>query len=509
MARLNADLSQSALLLRDDGRLDLACRIFVNTDSDSWARRWVASVAAEQFITARDLAVRLDGLGEAALSAHPGSGLRPQPDQLFTLREDVLIETAGKVRWGLQPMTALMAMVGQYALPYQMSPCDEGELDFTWRPSHSRFEAPVDPAVRVRAKVADLGSGPGWLIRSSLPLTGDVTARARWCNARNLELIGTPNFGDLTAFGGFGLDEDDGCVLAMWMSPYFVQDSTANASGLLNSVLRYHQGTILTSLPADPRLIAPAPLTPKELAEGLRTLVGEVGVVLGDLPENYGWSARAGDDCAVVRLSGTSPDDEPLAELTSTAVSDKPEHDDDKAGMDIQTVLRVPCGYNRAELSLLYAALLGHSAGRPAEQDGTPPAQHLFLALQELERDGLLRQELGAAWNNGWSFTAGHEDARLEIGLVRYGRGPMESALRMYDSYATQLCGVIGRDVDPPAPSAESSLIGSWYGRRDGSTSYEVIIPPTNLVWVTEYMAVEALGWVIRHIIERVQAAAS
>jgi len=338
VARLNAGLSQSALLLRDNGRLDLACRIFVNTDSDWWARRWVAGVAAEQFITARDLAARLDGFGEAAVSVHPGSGPRPQPDQLFTLREDVLIEAAGKVRWGLQPMTALMAMVGQYALPYQMSPCGEGELDFTWRPSHSRFEAPADPAVRVRAKVADLGSGPGWLI---------------------------------------------------------------------------------------------------------------------------------------------------------------------------QTVLRVPCGYNRAELSLLYAALLGHSAARPAEQGGTPPAQHLSLALRELERDGLLRQELGAAWNDGWSFTAGHEDVRLEVGLVRYGRGPMESALRMYDSYATQLCGVIGRDIDPPAPSAESSLIGSWYGRRDGSTSYEVIIPPTNLVWVTEYMAVEALGWVIRHIIERVQAAAS
>ncbi|MDA4132993.1 MAG: hypothetical protein OK454_07710, partial [Thaumarchaeota archaeon] len=81
-------------------------------------------------------------------------------------------------------------------------------------------------------------------------------------------------------------------------------------------------------------------------------------------------------------------------------------------------------------------------------------------------------------------------------------------ALRMYDSYALKISGVIGKDIDPPDSVFGDSLIGTWYGAPDGSTSYEVIVPPTGIVWSTTGMACDALAWIVRHVIERVQTAA-
>ena len=60
VAALNAELTQSALVLRDDGRLDLACRLYVHEGTDHWANKWAQMLAAEQFIAARELSERLD-----------------------------------------------------------------------------------------------------------------------------------------------------------------------------------------------------------------------------------------------------------------------------------------------------------------------------------------------------------------------------------------------------------------------------------------------------------------
>ena len=193
VAALNAELTQSALVLRDDGRLDLACRLYVHEGIDHWANKWAQMLAAEQFIAARELSERLDAmsLGEAAISGHPFSGLRPEPDELFGIRENFLIAAAANVKTGLTPIVPLLAIGRPYALPHHVSAVDEaGGLDFTWHPSQTHADLPVDPAIRVSVRRGDCGSGPGWMIRSYVPVSGDPAAKARWCNDRNAGQLG-------------------------------------------------------------------------------------------------------------------------------------------------------------------------------------------------------------------------------------------------------------------------------------------------------------------------------
>ena len=169
VAALNAELTQSALVLRDDGRLVLACRLYVHEGIDHWANKWAQMLAAEQFIAARELSERLDamGLGEAAISGHPFSGLRPEPDELFGIRENFLIAAATSVETGLTPDRAAAGDRQAVCTAAPHLAADEpGGLDFTWHPSQTHADLPVDPAIRVSVRRGDCGSGPGWMIRS-------------------------------------------------------------------------------------------------------------------------------------------------------------------------------------------------------------------------------------------------------------------------------------------------------------------------------------------------------
>jgi hypothetical protein len=147
IAAVNTELSQSALVLRDDGGLILACRIFIHAGIQWWASSWAGCLAADQFIAARELGDRLGDLGTAATSGHPRSGLRPQPDELFGIRENYLIPAAAGVQAGLADLVPLAAVTGQYALPYEMSVAGDGGLDFTWHPSQQHAPTSTDPAI--------------------------------------------------------------------------------------------------------------------------------------------------------------------------------------------------------------------------------------------------------------------------------------------------------------------------------------------------------------------------
>ena len=112
--------------------------------------------------------------------------MRPEPDELFGIRENYLIEAANGVRAGLTPLVPLLGLGRLYSLPFDMSVTDsDGGLDFTWHVSQSRGELPVDAAVRVSVRRGDVGSGPGWIIRSVVPVAGGEAVKTRWCNDRN------------------------------------------------------------------------------------------------------------------------------------------------------------------------------------------------------------------------------------------------------------------------------------------------------------------------------------
>jgi hypothetical protein len=481
--------------------------VFVHEGTERWAKNWAQIVAGDQLIAARELGEHLAGLGAPATSPHPRSGERAEPDGLFSLREDYLVPAAGKIQRAWRPLVSLLAATGQYALPYQMDSSDEGAFEFTWHPSGSRMPVAVDPAVQVAVQVEDMGCEPGWRVVSRLPLTGETSGRARWCNARNAEFLASPDDRDYTVVGGFGLSDSGECVLTSWMSPVFVDDSTANAVGLLNGLLRNHQGIVGQVLCEPTAPVDATPITPAELADGLKSVVRTFWVTLEDFPEDSGYRVSAGDDFAAIMLTASSADEEPLAQLIWQEASQAEDEEDDEeneaGAFSVRTDLSIPCGYNRPELALLYAALLAHSESRPAEQNGILSDHALNLVLGELEEEGVLRVDR----DDRWHFNIDDGEAVLTIGSRRYGRGPLGSALRMYDSYALQLTGVVGADIDPPDSRFGDSLIGSWFGTADGDTGYQVVIPPTNMAWVTEYMECEILDWVIRHIIERVRSA--
>ncbi len=232
IAGLNAELSQSALVLREDGGLDLACRIFLHEGIRWWASRWAQTVAADQFVTARDLGEGLAGLGTPAASAHPASGPRPEPDELFGIREDYLIPAAAKVQAGLHSLVPLVAVTGQYTLPHELSADDQGGLAFTWHVSGGHHAPGTEPAVRVTVSRGESPAGIGWLVRSSVPVAGDAGTRTRWCSHRNAALFDSSGSDDQTAAGGWGTMGDGTCCLTTWLSPHFARDEVNEAAEL-------------------------------------------------------------------------------------------------------------------------------------------------------------------------------------------------------------------------------------------------------------------------------------
>jgi hypothetical protein len=278
IARINAELTQSALVLHNDGRLELACRLLAHEGTDHRVARWASALAADQFIMARDLAARLAGLGAEATSGHPLSGLRPEPDELFGIRA-VMAEGAAQVRAGLTPVVPLLAVAGQYGRPHQLGIGNAGGMTFSWQASGARADVPADPLVRAEIRRGDSECGPGWLVHSYLPVTGDAVTKARWCNDRNLELLSAESHHDLTVISGWGLTANEECCLSSWMSPYLAPDYETLAAGLLANVLRYHQSTILSALFAEPVTVPDDPPTPERLSEGLAAVISTFGQI--------------------------------------------------------------------------------------------------------------------------------------------------------------------------------------------------------------------------------------
>ena len=428
VAALNAELAQAALVLRDDGRLFLACRLYVHEGTDHWANKWAQMLSAEQFIAAREVSSRLSGFGEEAVSGHPFSGVRPEPDELFGIRENYLIGAANGVKAGLTPLVPLLALCRPYPLPVGMSVAGtERGLDFTWYPSQSHADLPVDPAIRVSVRLGDAGSGPGWIIRSVVPVTGDQAARARWCNDRNAGFL----FGDddLTAVGGWGLAPDGECCLTTWMSPFFVPDEVHLAAGLIGNLLSYHVGAVLTALRDEPGAVTGTPPTAKHLARGLETVLGSFGQAL-EHPPDYRWSVEAEETDVVVTLTGTT-----ASSANSVALAEVD-------GSAFRTLLRIPLAANRAELGLLYAAFLGQSVTRvpsgshelvPGELDDWHFTwQHVDEGLGRLVDEGLLQWDKD---ERAFLFDAGPGPA-----LLRADRLEMT---RQYDASGMRLSAVI------------------------------------------------------------------
>ena len=200
VARANYNLGFSTLVVEpgDVPSILLVARVPLDAVPQLHLPRLAQCVAADQFIAARDLRERFDGVGEPALSAHPFSGPRPRDEQQeaktrkrFALRETALVPTAEQEREGLTSRVALLAVAGQGIPPLRMSVREDCGLDYAWRlPSYEReLAGPLrDPLIRGEVFPGQHPAGPGWIVRSRVSLAGDLEAKARWCNEQNAVL---------------------------------------------------------------------------------------------------------------------------------------------------------------------------------------------------------------------------------------------------------------------------------------------------------------------------------
>ncbi|HEX4834015.1 MAG TPA: hypothetical protein VH478_23320 [Trebonia sp.] len=503
IARLNARLGRSVLVLADDGTLSLACHLAL-ADEGPWVRRWAHALAVDQYSTARDLAFALPAAGQPARSSHQFAGPRPDRGELLGLRDAMYAPLARGTRPALTTRVALLATAGLGLLPHRLAIAGDGGVEFTWHPSQGDIDLPVDPAITVRAFVGDTGSGPGWVVRTRLPVTAAAGDKARWCNEQNAALLDGPGAAHLHVTGGWGLGPDGECCLTTWLSPFMVSGESNQVQQLLG-LMRDHQGAVFAALEsAGPATVDSSPLTPASLAAGLREVLASLGRAL-EHAAGYRWSVEARDVGVVVTLSGPLEDGADAAELAEAGPAGGDAADDGR----FRTVVQVPVTCHRPELGVLYAAYLGQSLTRvqtPASYDLVPgelprwkfSLDQVGYAVWRLGQEGML------TWPEGdpaGRFDAGPRPGRLEI--------VFRSPDRLYQSAALRVAGVIDSDALPALPHGEAGdidLLGTWRRREDG-IAYEVTVPPAGTVWGSEGPAAETLTWIVRHVVRHVQAA--
>jgi hypothetical protein len=323
IAKRNAALAESALVLGGDGSLVLACQTDQVLPLRAAAERWVQDLAIRQFIAARKLAAELSDLGTGAVRQHPVSGPRPEPDVWFEQYVGGLRDAIEERRedWPeSRPLVALFATTGQYDPPYRMAAGEDGSLGFSWRPGHPAEEIRVRPEVRVTITPGAEEPDPAWVIFSRLRVAGDEATRARWCNDRNAELLlDRESSGKVTVIGGWGLVDDGECCLTSALVRLPARDDEEAARRELSCLLLDAVGVVYRALHATPEVMRAVPLTAMELTVGLDSVRASFSRLLGIQP-NLEWMVRPGNACALVTCSGTTievPIDCGSAELAS------------------------------------------------------------------------------------------------------------------------------------------------------------------------------------------------
>ena len=309
IAKRNAMLPESALVLGDDGSLVLACQADLLLPLPARGEYLVQDLAIRQFIAARELAAELAGLGTDVVRQHPASGPRPEPDVWFEQYARRLRDAVEESRedWPeSRPLVALFATTEQYDPPYRMAVSKDGSLDFSWRPGHPAEEVPVRPEIRVTITPGAEEPDPAWIIRSRLRVAGDEAARARWCNDRNAELLLDPqSSGKVTVIGGWGLAGDGECCLTAGLVRLPVRDDEEAAMRELWCLLLEAAGVVYRALRATPETVRTAPLTAMELVVGLDTVRASFGRLLGT-QSDLEWMVRPGNACALLTWGETT-----------------------------------------------------------------------------------------------------------------------------------------------------------------------------------------------------------
>jgi hypothetical protein len=501
VARLNAGLGSSTLILTGSGELRLAASVPVGAPDDQNFPQFALGLAARQVSAAGELRSALTGLGELAVSEHPFSGPRPRPASAERLAAGVA-ETEPSAE--LAPRVALLALTGQAFLPYLISVRGDGGLDFAWRLSQFSEDVvgtPQDPLVRGSVYPVDGddgAAGPGWTVWMRLPVAGDTAQWAIWCNKQNKALSSRAGEANTAIVpGGWGLSPDGECCLSSWLPSF--PDLTEHGQVLhLRRVIADHASAVRSALTrTKPGRVISTSVTVEELAVGLTQAVTAFQSVL-DYPADFRCALESGQAGVTLAVTAARGDLPALAEAK-----------DDSA----RAVVLIPATANRTELAISYAVLLGHAASRieaggeldlvPGELPGWAFAgEQVGGAVGQLSDAGIFPWPPGEDENGILElFPAGQERGRLRFKVLPsprlHGAEPLMISAEVDGLNLPQADG----------PRYDVNLLGTW--RKSGKTAcYEVTVPPAGLLWPLDLTVSDLLTWLIRHVVRRVQSAA-
>jgi hypothetical protein len=254
---------------------------------------------------------------------------------------------------------------------------------------------------------------------------------------------------------------------------------------------------VLSAVLAAPTSLANSPLHPQSLAAGLSRVASVFRSHL-QYPPGYLASVSAGEAGVIVTLEGFCTDGlaAPLAET---------------AWRSFQTVVAVPASCNRAELGLVYAALLSQSTSRIATRHGYDLVPGEFTAESFTDSDietalvllskGDVARRVPSVSPDDLVFPAGPTWGRLS-----FSRIPMT---RLYDSDQLRIDSTVSLRPGHPTPGGNACGIDILGTRnRAGDTlTYSVLVPPTMAVWAWPAMAAEVIAWLGRHAVRQLRSA--
>lgn len=397
---------------------------------------------------------------------------------------------------GFTPAVPLLAVAGLAALPCDLAVNDGGGLDFAWRPSQTREDVLADPVVRVTVRRGSSPDDAGWIADTRMEVTGDDARRTRWCEERNAALRDVA--GGPAAGPGWAPASAGNCRLTTRFTPGDLAGQPLLAATLLADVLRAQQDAVLSAVLAAPRTVASTPLSPQALAAGLSRVIAVTHSHL-EYPPGYLASVSTEEAGVVVTLEGFCTDGlaVPLAET---------------AWRSFQTVVAVPASCNRAELGLVYTALLSQSTSRIPTRHGYDLVPGEFAsesftdgdieaALVLLSKGDIVRYTPSPSADDLAVFPAGPTWGRLT-----FSRVPMA---RLYGSASLRINATVSlpsRYGTPAGNASDIDVLGTW-NRAGDTLTYSVLVPPTMAVWAWPAMATEMLAWLGRHVVRQIQSA--
>ena len=176
---LNGLSTGSALVFEPEaGSVRAVASMWVHEQSLEWVARSFSVLGAIQVAQAQQQATMLAPMvgGELALSAHPGSGVRPEPDEMLGLLEIVRMDGRSQPRWAGEQMEFALERLRRVPIVTLATGDATGiTLEVPYRQTTALIQLDVSWAH------PDLGTG--LIARLSLP--GDAGPGAEWAAMRN------------------------------------------------------------------------------------------------------------------------------------------------------------------------------------------------------------------------------------------------------------------------------------------------------------------------------------